>query len=187
MKMGGQEIVIRSPRDAVMNKFAFISGDREWEGAFGQHNLTENISVVQELTLNKKDVPAEQVLESMHVKYARTDQNITSLSGGNQQKVIIGRWTYTKPVLLLADDPSKGIDVQARKEMHAVFHKLAEEGTSMIIVSSDDDELVDLCAGIPNAKVIVLYEGQISATLQGREITRDNIIAKTLSKGSGAE
>lgn len=184
IKKGTEEIIIRNPRDAVKNKFAFISGDREWEGAFGQHGLTENISVVKELTLREKDTKPEQVLEAMHVKYARPGQLITSLSGGNQQKVIIGRWTYTKPVLLLADDPSKGIDVQARREMHTVFHRLAEEGTSMIIVSSDDDELVDLCSGYPNARVIVLYEGQISAVLRGNEITRDHIIEKTLSKGS---
>lgn len=184
IRMGGNEVTIRNPRDAVRNRFAFISGDREWEGSFAQHDLAANVSCVQELTLGEKTVEPVVVLDAMNVKYASPEQLIPSLSGGNQQKVIIGRWTYTKPSLLLADDPSKGIDVQARKEMHAVFHKLSEEGTSMIVVSSDDDELVDLCAKAPRARVIVLYEGQISATLRGSEITRDNIISKTLAKGS---
>ena len=184
IEMDNKLVHIRNPRDAVYNKIAFISGDREREGSFRQHNLAENVAVVQEQILCQRGSTPVQVLKDMEVKYASEFQGITSLSGGNQQKVIFGRWTHTHPALLLADDPSKGIDVHARSEMQGILKKLSDEGTSMIVVSSDDDELAKLCTVTPNARVIVMYEGNIVAVLKGQQITRDNIISATLSKGS---
>ena len=102
---------------------------------------------------------------------------ITSLSGGNQQKVVVARWLATDPKLLLADDPTKGIDVQARYDLHRSFIDLANRGSGVVMVSSDDEELVELCRMTPNSRVIIMYEGHISKVLTGDDITVENIIA----------
>jgi ABC-type sugar transport system ATPase subunit len=181
--LDGREITVANPVQAVKHKFAFVSGDRELEGSFRRHNLADNINAVAELVFKQKHNDVDALLKGANVKYSSIYQNITSLSGGNQQKVLFGRWTHTKPALILADDPSKGIDVQARSEMRLILQKLSRQGTSMIIVSSDEDELVSLCRDNPNARVIVLYEGNIVATLGGKDVTRNNIIVATLGKG----
>ncbi|MDR1506371.1 MAG: sugar ABC transporter ATP-binding protein [Treponema sp.] len=182
IELRGRRLHIDNPAGAVKHGFAYVSGDRERDGVFKRHDLSENTKVVQELALNKKsDVMA--VLKQLNVKFDTTQQDIASLSGGNQQKVILGRWTHTNPLLLLADDPSKGIDIKARGELREILWALSEKGMAMIFVSSDEDELVALCSEKENARVIVLYEGGIVVTLRGFEITRDNIIAATLAKG----
>lgn len=179
----GKEISIHSPKQAVSHGFAFISGDRERDGTFQERNLAENIVAVQELVKREKLGDAREVLDSFHVRYDNPRQLITALSGGNQQKVVVGRWLCTKPTLLLADDPSKGIDVNARRDLHREFAKLAEQGSAVVMISSDDDELVNITSMVPVSKVIVMYEGRISAVLEGDEINRENISAASMPIG----
>jgi len=178
----GRHVRIHNPIHSVKQGFAYVSGDREGDGSFKSHDLSENVSVVQELVLKKKTKVLE-ILKKMNVMFDNVHQGITSLSGGNQQKVILGRWIHTNPSLLLANDPSKGIDVKARSEFREILWTLAKNGTSVIFVSSDEDELVALCANKQNARVIVLYEGMIATTLKGNQVTRDNIITASLGKG----
>lgn len=176
----GKEISIHSPKQAVSHGFAFISGDRERDGTFQERNLAENISAVQELVKHQKVKSAGEILDSFHVRYDNPGQLITALSGGNQQKVVVGRWLCTRPTLLLADDPSKGIDVNARKDLHQEFAKLAEQGSAVIMISSDDDELVNITSMVPVSRVIVMYEGRISAVLEGDAISREHISAASM-------
>lgn len=179
----GKEISIHSPKQVVSHGFAFISGDRERDGTFQERNLAENIAAVQELVKREKLGDAREALDSFHVRYDNPRQLITALSGGNQQKVVVGRWLCTKPTLLLADDPSKGIDVNARRDLHREFAKLAEQGSAVVMISSDDDELVNITSMVPVSKVIVMYEGRISAVLEGDEINRENISAASMPIG----
>jgi ABC-type sugar transport system ATPase subunit len=183
--MEDRQIILKNPHQAVKQGFAFISGDRELEGVFREHSIANNITVVKELVDKKNLKHVENVLDSIKVIYAGIHQNLTSLSGGNQQKVIVGRWTSTDPMLILADDPTKGIDVQARKELHSLFAEMTLRGVSLIIVSSDDNELVSLCSCLDNSRVIVLYEGEIVKTLRGNEITRENILAAAIPQKKG--
>ncbi len=183
IELEGRHVRIDNPKHSVKQGLAYVSGDRGRDGSFKSHDLSENIKVVQELVLKKK-TNALEILKQLNVKYGTARQKITSLSGGNQQKVILGRWIHTNPLLLLANDPSKGIDVKARSELREILWALAEKGMSMVFVSSDEDELVSLCANKQNARVIVLYEGAIAATLKGSQVTRDNIIVASLGKGA---
>ena len=182
IELNGRALRLDNPKHAVQHGLAYVSGDRERDGSFKSHDLSENLKVVQELVLKNK-TNALDILRQMNVKYGTTRQKITSLSGGNQQKVILGRWIHTNPLVLLANDPSKGIDVKARGELREILWSLADQGMSMIFVSSDEDELVSLCANKKNARVVVLYEGKIATTLKGEEITRDNIIIASLGEG----
>ncbi len=182
LQWDGKHMVIASPQQAVRNGFAYVSGDRERDGSFREHDLGENIKTVSDLIFKQK-TDADEIMRSLGVKYDSSAQKITALSGGNQQKVIFGRWICAAPRLLLANDPSKGIDVNARAELREIMWRLTDEGMSIIFVSSDEDELIALCGPRANARVIVMYEGNIVKTLRGEEITRDRLIAATLAKG----
>jgi ribose transport system ATP-binding protein len=179
--LNGEEITVRSAHDAVKKQgIAFISGDREGEGVFSEQTLSDNLSIASCVKGVKKQKAARDILEENGVVFASEKQKITDLSGGNQQKVVIGRWMSTNPLLLLADDPTKGIDVNARAEVHKIMYKLANEHSAIIMVSSDDYELVALAENAENAKIIVMYEGKISRVLTGNSITVDNIVAASL-------
>ena len=180
LEVEGKSVLIKNPRQAVLNGFAFLSGDREKDGVFGERNLKENISVVLSLIKKQKVKNARNLLDSFNIKYDNPYQLITSLSGGNQQKVVVGRWLSTKPKLLLADDPTKGIDVKAREDLHIQFSELAKQGNAVVIVSSDDDELVSITSRAVHSRVIVMYEGKISTILEGSRINRENISAATM-------
>jgi ABC-type sugar transport system ATPase subunit len=173
----GQTVTINSARSAVKCNFAFISGDREVEGTYQERSVQENVLAVSSLVKRNKNCNPYKILDKYGVKYhSNVKQKITSLSGGNQQKVVVARWLATAPVLLLADDPTKGIDVQSRMDLHTEFKKLADQGSALVMVSSDDDELVNLAALSPNSRIWVMYRGKIIKTLRGKEISRENIL-----------
>lgn len=177
-----KNLVINSPRKAVTSGFAFISGDRESEGTFKERSISENFAVVSSLVFRKKVSGINEYLRGCGVKYNDIKERIISLSGGNQQKIVIARWTSSKPKIILADDPTKGIDIQARREVHETFRKLLEQGSSVLMISSDDEELVETSKMMPLSRVIVFYEGEIVKTLRGEEITIENIAANSSGK-----
>lgn len=185
LELEGKQIEIHNAKQAVSAGFAYISGDRERDGTFQERDLYENLAAVKELVKHERVGDPKKTLDEFHVKYDNPGQLITALSGGNQQKVVVGRWLSTKPKLLLADDPTKGIDVKARADLHQEFVKLASEGSAVIMISSDDDELVSLTSLTSNSKVIVMYEGHISAVLEGDRITRENISAASMPTDAG--
>lgn len=184
LKYEGKELVINSPRKAVKSGFAFVSGDRESEGTFKERSIAENFSCVKDLVFQKKTTGIDDYLKGCGVKYNDIKDRIISLSGGNQQKVVIARWTSSNPRLVLADDPTKGIDIQARRDVHETFRKLLEAGSSVLMISSDDEELVETSKMMPLSRVIVFYEGEIVKTLRGDEITIENIAAHSSGKST---
>lgn len=186
VNFSGKNEKIFSPQNAVKLGIAYVTGDRERDGSFPQHNLADNIGVVSEHVFGQ-NISSRETLDRFHIKYDTEYQKITSLSGGNQQKVIFGRWINTAPKLLLANDPSKGIDVNARAELREILWELTKNGMSIIFVSSDEDELVSLCGPLKNARILVMYEGQIVRSLKESEITRDNLIAATIKNGGTAK
>jgi ribose transport system ATP-binding protein len=111
---------------------------------------------------------------------AGLDEPVSSLSGGNAQKVIIGKWLMRKPQVLLLDDPTKGVDVGTKAEFYALLTRLCEEGKTILFYSSDDEELVGLCD-----RVLVLHDGIIRAELTGKNLTREGLIAASLGVSEG--
>lgn len=178
--LDGTETCIDSVQSAIEHRIGFISGDREKEGVFSEQTLTDNVNVVNKIIYKQKKDNSYQLLKDNKVVFASVKQKITELSGGNQQKVVISRWTSAKPLILLADDPTKGIDVKARSDVHQMMYGLAEHGSAVLMVSSDDYELVTLAEHAQLAKIIVMYEGQIVRVLKGAEINVDNIASSSL-------
>lgn len=184
LKIDGNEKVIKSPKDAIKNGIAFISGDREKESTFSGRSIAENLGVVADLVLKRKIQDKSQLLSKYSVVMNKISYPIKTLSGGNQQKIVMARWTSTEPRILLADDPTKGIDVQARREIHKIIRELTENGSSVIYVSSDDEELVELTSYCKSSKVIIMYNGEIVNTLTNENITSENIANYAIPRGA---
>ncbi|HHY87818.1 MAG TPA: sugar ABC transporter ATP-binding protein, partial [Chloroflexi bacterium] len=103
------------------------------------------------------------------------DAPVTSLSGGNAQKVVLGKWLLRSPKILLLDDPTKGVDVGAKGEFYKLLTELRNQGTSILFYSSDDEELLGLCD-----RILVLQDGQITAELQGESLTHYDLVAASM-------
>ena len=105
---------------------------------------------------------------------------VNSLSGGNAQKVVIGKWLMRDPKILLLDDPTKGVDVGTKAEFYALLTSLCEQGKTIVFYSSDDEELIGLCD-----RVLVLHDGVICSELTGESLTKENLIAASLGASNG--
>lgn len=131
-------------------------------------NISQYCSKLGMVNMEKEKQAVSQMVKNLSLKTANLDLLITSLSGGNQQKAIIGRWLLTEPKILILDEPTRGIDVGAKAELYAIMGKLAEQGMAVIMVSSEMPEIL----GMSN-RVFVIRNGQIVLECQGSEATQD--------------
>jgi ribose transport system ATP-binding protein len=119
---------------------------------------------------------AARVGSSLNLKMAGLEEPVSSLSGGNAQKVVIGKWLMRDPQVLLLDDPTKGVDVGTKAEFYALLTRLSsEEGKTILLYSSDDEELIGLCD-----RVLVMYDGMIRNELSGSTLNKENLISASL-------
>ena len=123
---------------------------------------------------------AQKAMDDYGIVAGSTKHPANSLSGGNQQKLVVGRWIALSPDLLLLDDPTKGVDIHSRQEIHAILRKCLDEGMSIIYVSSDNEELLDI-----SDRIYVFYEGRISAELAGDDRTEEKLVAAMLGIAEG--
>jgi ribose transport system ATP-binding protein len=128
------------------------------------------------LKVNRAKQDAAQTGSSLNLKMAGLEEPVSSLSGGNAQKVVIGKWLMRSPQILLLDDPTKGVDVGTKAEFYALLTRLSSgERKTIILYSSDDEELIGLCD-----RVLVMHDGMIRTELSGSTLTRENLIAASL-------
>jgi ribose transport system ATP-binding protein len=172
IEVRNRELVVRRPADAIRSGIAYVSGDRTRAGALANRPIFENL-VLATLALQRSPLVdrarfvarVTPLLERLKVKFPGVDAPISELSGGNQQKVLIGRWLATAPVVLLLDDPTKGIDVAAKRDLFELIRELAAEGLGILLFSSEDEEL------LANAdRVLVFNGGRISGELVGETL-----------------
>jgi ABC-type sugar transport system ATPase subunit len=182
LQIEGSEQFISSPRSAVKAGLTFISGDRQKEGTFSNRSVMDNLSAIVDIVLKKRDVNKEEILSTYNVVMDDSKQLISDLSGGNQQKVVFGRLTAAEPLVILADDPTKGIDVNAKRDVYRFLRELAISGSGIVFVSSDDEELVELTRSYEYSKIIVMYKGRIVRKLSGFDITAENIASYSIPK-----
>lgn len=171
--LDSEDVTARRPVDAIAHRIAYVSGDRARDSALPGRSIFENTAIASLVREKRHTIPGAvfrdrftEVLKGLNTRYAGLDAPIGSLSGGNQQKVFISRWLSPAPGLLLLDDPTKGIDLRAKGDFYLLARKLADDGATVIIYSSEDSELLSLCD-----RVLVLNAGAITADLQGGRLT----------------
>jgi ABC-type sugar transport system ATPase subunit len=120
---------------------------------------------------------AERTIRDLAIKTAGIETPVGKLSGGNQQKVVIGRWLQSKPKVLILDEPTRGVDVGARAEIHRLIRALASGGMGVLVISSEPEELPDLCD-----RVLVMAEGRIVSELAGETLTRHRIVTASYAR-----
>jgi ABC-type sugar transport system ATPase subunit len=186
----GETVRFRHPSQACSAGIALVTEDRKRLGLFAAMNVGENISIctlrdVRSLGLvsrGRERQRAGEMAETLGVKTAGLSAAITSLSGGNQQKCIIGRWLLTKPRVLLLDDPTRGVDVGAKAELYRLMDRLCREGIGVIMTSSELPELLTV-----SDRILVLSEGRLTAEFRRDEATEQKIMeAATLGRNAAA-
>ena len=178
--LDGKKIKNSDPGDSIRNGFALLTEERRATGIFGILNIREN-TVISSLRNDrtgpflsqKKMVEAtDWCIKSMRVKTPSQETKIRSLSGGNQQKVILGRWLLTNPTVLLLDEPTRGIDVGAKYEIYQLILNLAGEGKTVLMVSSEMPELLGVCD-----RILVMSGGRLAGTVDAKTTNQEEIMS----------
>jgi D-allose transport system ATP-binding protein len=181
--LGDKQIKIASPYHAIKNGIAMITENRRETGIIPNFEIWKNIALVRTLRrstmggimglVNKSQemMVAHDMREKLQIKCTTMNALITDLSGGNQQKVIIGKWLASEAKVIIFDEPTKGIDVGTKSEIYSIMRKLAEQGIAIIMVSSEMPELLTICD-----RIIVFCEGKITGTLNADEATEEKIL-----------
>jgi ribose transport system ATP-binding protein len=177
----GQSVNFKNPRQAMKQGIAYVPGDRGRQGLLMIRSILENLHLPSWLNYGfpipdgraRKD--ALEVAQNLSLKMASLDAPVSSLSGGNAQKVVIGKWLLRQPKLLLLNDPTKGVDVGSKAEFYGLLEQLQASGTSIILYSSDDEELLGLCN-----RVLVLQDGRVTAELQADTLTKEHLVAASM-------
>jgi ribose transport system ATP-binding protein len=182
VKLFGREVHFKHPREAMKSGLALVPGDRAREGLLYIRSILDNLLLPSwrrfglPLKVNQARKEATQVGASLNLKMAGLEEPVSSLSGGNAQKVVIGKWLMRDPQVLLLDDPTKGVDVGTKAEFYSLLTRLSsEEGKTILFYSSDDEELIGLCD-----RVLVMHDGKIRTELSGETLTKENLIAASL-------
>ncbi|MEA4933415.1 MAG: ATP-binding cassette domain-containing protein [Lawsonibacter sp.] len=176
----GREIQNRSPQESIKNGFALLTEERRATGIFGIRDIRDNtvISSLKDylvggvcLSDKKMAKKTDWSIQAMHIKTPNQKTQIRALSGGNQQKVIIGRWLLTKPEVLLLDEPTRGIDVGAKYEIYQLILDLANDGKGVVMVSSEMPELLGVCD-----RILVMSGGRVAGEVDAKHTSQEEIL-----------
>ena len=176
----GKEMKINRPKDAIDNGIAMLTEDRRATGIMGVLSIADNISIASlnqylELGVMINDKKIEDLVQDnikkMNTKTPSSKTQIQSLSGGNQQKVLIGRWLANDPDVLILDEPTRGIDVGAKYEIYTIIADLAKQGKSIIMISSEMAEIIGM-----SDRVMVMCDGRVTGFIDGKDATQENIM-----------
>jgi len=187
--LSGKEVRIRSPADAVAQGIAYLPEDRKVQALILPMSVRENLTMsIHRMLLHlcafisrrKENEITDSYVASLSIKIASREQTVNDLSGGNQQKVVIAKWLASKPRILILDEPTRGIDVHAKAEVHRIVSELAESGVSILLISSELPEILSL-----SDRVLVMHEGRVKALLEKDQVSQENIMSAALAGGPG--
>ena len=187
--VGGRPVRIHSPRDAIGAGIGLLTEDRKGSGIMGVLSVRDNMfsaamqrySKAGFLQFRKINAAAEQQREALAIKTPTMKQLIQNLSGGNQQKVLISRWLLTLPEILMIDEPTRGIDVGAKSEIHRLMSFLAGQGKAVLMVSSEMPEILGM-----SDRIVVMHEGRVSGVLDRSEATQDKVMELAVGTAAAA-
>jgi ribose transport system ATP-binding protein len=179
VRVSGRVVSPGSPRGAMDSGIALVPEDRKRQGLFLEMGVRENLSIAslhRDQAAGFLNRPAEKALcdemiPAMRIKSAGVEQPVQFLSGGNQQKVVIGKWLATRPSVFLLDEPTRGVDIGAKQEIYRLMEELAAKGVAVLFVSSDLEEILGM-----SDRVLVLHEGRLSGELQRNELSEEAVM-----------
>lgn len=182
----GKEVKIKTPKDAMKNGLAFLTEDRKGQGLILENNLEFNMAITCYdklkngflVNLKKMKKSAKENIDKLQISPPIPSFTAGKLSGGNQQKVVIGKWLNTDAEIYIFDEPTRGIDVGAKVEVYNVMNKLISEGAAVIMISSEMPEVIGM-----SDRVIVMSEGKLTAEIPREELSQENIM-KAASAGN---
>ena len=186
--IGGKETVLKTPREAIDAKLAYVTEDRKGNGLvlsnpIRVNNSLANMSGVSNrgvIDVDKEYAVAVEYKEKLKTKAPTVEQNVGNLSGGNQQKVLLAKWMFTDPDILILDEPTRGIDVGAKYEIYCIINDLVAMGKSVIMISSELPEVIGM-----SDRIYVMNEGRFMGEMKASEATQENIMACIVQSGKG--
>lgn len=184
----GTEIKLHSVRDAIRHKLAYVTEDRKGNGlilssAIKTNTTLANMEAVSRHTVIDKDkeyMVAEEYRDKLKTKCPSVEQNVGNLSGGNQQKVLLAKWMFAEPDILILDEPTRGIDVGAKYEIYCIINQLAAGGKSVIMISSELPEVLGM-----SDRIYIMNEGRIAGEVKAEEATQEYIMSCILKSDKG--
>ena len=186
IRLADQRLKIKNPRDALRAGIAYLPEDRQDHGLVLAMDLSQNttISILDRFKYNLLDKKqereiTEKYIELLSIRTSGCTQLARNLSGGNQQKVVLAKWMATEPRLLILDEPTRGVDVQAKAAVHTLIGELAEQGLGIIIISSELPEVLGI-----SDRILVMHEGKIAAEFMRDEATQELILQAAIGRSS---
>lgn len=190
IKIHGKQVIIRNVQDAINNRLAYVSEDRKSYGLILIDSVRGNMTLASLrnffskrgiVNKNSEILAAEEYKKRINVKASSINQTVSSLSGGNQQKVVLAKWMLTQPDVLILDEPTRGIDIGAKYEIYCVINDLAKAGKAIIVISSELEEVIGTCD-----RIYVINEGRISGEMSKDDVSQEKIM-KCIMADSGKE
>ncbi len=180
LRINGKEVKLHSSSDAIRNRLAYVTEDRKGNGLILSNSIKvnttlANLAEVSSNTIIDKDkefAVAEEYRDKLRTKCPTVEQNVGNLSGGNQQKVLLAKWMFANPDILILDEPTRGIDVGAKYEIYCIINDLVAAGKSVVLISSELPEVLGMCD-----RIYVMNEGKIAGELAGSEATQEKIMS----------
>ncbi len=180
----GKEVTIKNAREAINAGIGFITEDRKTEGLLLEKSISENIALANLGKISDKSVVKKSKVDDLvkkgisefRIKCFGPDHECNNLSGGNQQKVVFAKWVYTDPKILILDEPTRGVDIGAKKEIYSVINDLAAKGVAIILVSSELPEVLGM-----SDRIMVVHEGKITGIIDAKEADQEKVM--TLATG----
>jgi len=180
IRIAGKMVKIDCPQDAVAAGMALVPEDRKLQGLVLEMAVGENIvlaairqyQILKMIRRRRKRDAANQMIERLHIRTPSPDQQTQYLSGGNQQKVVLSKWLCLKPLVLILDEPTRGVDVLAKEEIYRLMEELTSDGIGVLMISSEMQEVLAVAD-----RVLVMHEGQIAGELTGNQLTEESIMS----------
>ena len=184
----GRELQLDTVQQAINNGLAYVTEDRKTAGLIGIEDIKHNISLSSLNKISKRGIidddlgnaAATTYREKLNIKSSSIFQKVQNLSGGNQQKVVLAKWIFAAPDILILDEPTRGIDVGAKYEIYNIINQLAEEGKAIIFISSELPEILGICD-----RIYVMNEGRIVGELMKEEASQENIMKCIMQSNRG--
>jgi putative multiple sugar transport system ATP-binding protein len=185
----GQKEELKTVQEAINKKLAYVTEDRKGNGLVLSNSIRENTSManldgVSSKGIIDKDLEykiARDYVQKLRTKCPSVEQNVGNLSGGNQQKVLLGKWMFADPDVLILDEPTRGIDVGAKYEIYCIINDLVSAGKSVIMISSELPEVLGMCD-----RIYIMNEGKMVGEVSGEEASQELIMSHILKSSKGA-